>query len=163
MNIWTESLERKHLPLLKSWIGRIPGKLTANDLPLDPEALTDWFERRALESGRLDFLVSVYETPVGVAGLRVCDGEANTAGMYLLLGEANYNPLRTATYATLQILDRAFQECGFDRVCAEVYAKEHKEYLEALERMGFSKTAEASEKSYTSIERKLFLDRKYLF
>ena len=97
MDIWTEQLQKRHLPILESWLGRSAGALTPNDLPKEGNQLSSWFNQR-LGS---DFLISVYETPVGVAGLR--DNE-----FYLFLGEVGYNLARTATYATLRILDQAF-------------------------------------------------------
>ncbi len=162
MDIWTEHLARRHLPLLECWIGRTSGQMTKNDFPSKAGNLFQWFENCSADSARIDCLVSVYETPVGIAGLRKCAGQESAAELYLLLGETNYNPLRTATYATLRMLDRAFLECGFDRV--DVLAcREHEEYLDVLERMGFSKTAENEERIYAFVEKKVYLDRKYLF
>ena len=70
MDIWTERLERRHLPAVERWLGREAGALTPNDLPRTAEALSGWYEACAAEAGRLDCLVRVYETPVGLAGLR---------------------------------------------------------------------------------------------
>lgn len=162
MDVWTERLERRHLPLLERWIGRNSGQMTTNDLPLEIGDLTLWFEKYSSDPERLDCLVLVYETPVGIASLRKCAGQESVAELYLLLGETNYNPLRTATYATLRMLDRAFLECGFNRVNVQVCRK-HEEYLDALKRMGFSKTAEKDERIYAFVEKKVYLDRKYLF
>ena len=162
MDIWTEHLERRHLPLLERWIGRKSGQMTKNDFPLEANNLSQWFEKCSSDPERIDCLVSVYETPVGIAGLRKCAGQERTAELYLLLGETNYNSLRTGTYATLRMLDRAFLEYGFNRVNVQTY-REQEEYSEALERMGFSKTAEKDERIYASVEKKVYLDRKYLF
>ena len=123
MNIWTEQLQRQHLTLLECWLDRNAGTLTANDLPENAELLTEWFEQR----GQADSLISVYETPVGVGGLR-------GNGFYLFLGEVGYNLIRTATYATLRILDQAL--INHDTVTAWVYGS-HKEYLSALKKWDF--------------------------
>ena len=96
MDIWTERLERRHLPLLERWIERNSGQMTTNDLPLEAGELSQWFEKCLSDPERVDCLVSVYETPVGIVGLRKCAGQECAAELYLLLGETNYNPLRTA-------------------------------------------------------------------
>jgi len=160
MDIWTEGLESRHLPILKNWIGRTSGRMTLNDLPEDPTRLSAWYEDCSAEVGRLDCLISVYETPVGVSGLR--KGQDGAGEFYLLLGETNYNPLRTATYATLRMLDRAFEECGCTRVWIRLFPC-FGEYREALERMGFSETPEEDGLICAEIRKLDFLSRKYLF
>ena len=149
MNIWTEQLQRQHLTLLERWLNRTAGTLTANDLPDNAELLTEWFEQR----GQADSLISVYETPVGVGGLRGNE-------FYLFLGEVGYNLIRTATYATLRILDQAL--INHDTVTAWVYGS-HKEYLSALKKMGFSQIDEKGDMIRVSVQKKELLSRKYLF
>ena len=149
MNIWTEQLQRQHLTLLERWLNRTAGTLTANDLPDNAELLTEWFEQR----GQADSLISVYETPVGVGGLR-------GNGFYLFLGEVGYNLIRTATYATLRILDQAL--INHDTVTAWVYGS-HKEYLSALKKMGFSQIDEKGDMIRVSVQKIELLSRKYLF
>ena len=149
MNIWTEQLQRQHLTLLERWLNRTAGTLTANDLPDNAEMLTEWFEQR----GQADSLISVYETPVGVGGLR-------GNGFYLFLGEVGYNLIRTSTYATLRILDQAL--INHDTVTAWVYGS-HKEYLSALKTMGFSQIDEKGDLIRVSVQKKELLSRKYLF
>ena len=162
MDIWTEQLEQRHLPLLKNWIGRTAGRFTENDLPLDAEQLSLWFDTCKSEPGRTDFLISVYETPVGISGLRNRRVNPDSAELYLFLGESNYNPIRAATYATLRMLDRAFQEQGLARVYAVVYAR-REDYLAVLDRMGFSETPEKNGLLRAKIDKDIFLSRKYLF
>lgn len=162
VDIWTEQLEQRHLPLLKNWIGRTAGRFTANDLPLYAEQLSSWFETCKLESGRTDCLVSVYETPVGISGLINRRADPNSAELYLFLGESNYNSIRTATYATLRMLDRAFQEQGLASVYATIYAR-HEDYLAALDQMGFSKTPAKDGLIRVKVGKDMFLSRKYLF
>ena len=149
MNIWTEQLQRQHLTLLERWLDRTAGTLTANDLPENAELLTEWFEQR----GQADSLISVYETPVGVGGLRGNE-------FYLFLGEVGYNLIRTATFATLRILDQAL--INHDTVTAWVYGS-HKEYLSALKKMGFSQIDEKGDMIRVSVQKKELLSRKYLF
>ena len=149
MNIWTEQLQRQHLTLLDRWLNRTAGTLTANDLPDNAEMLTEWFEQR----GQADSLISVYETPVGVGGLR-------GNGFYLFLGEVGYNLIRTSTYATLRILDQAL--INHDTVTAWVYGS-HKEYLSALKTMGFSQIDEKGDMIRVSVQKIELLSRKYLF
>ncbi len=161
MDIWTERLERRHLPVLENWIGRTDGALTPNDLPPEANGLVPWFEACSADPERLDFLALVYETPVGVTGLRRYSQEG-AAELYLLLGEVNYNPLRTATYVTLRMLDRAFLELGFRCVTVRVRAQ-HSWYIEVLEQMGFTRTAENSEAISLAVEKEVLLNRKYLF
>ena len=162
MDIWTERLERWHLPALERWAGHADGALTPNDLPVEAGGLAAWFEACSANPERLDCLALVYETPVGVTGLRRHGGQDGTAELYLLLGEVNYNPLRTATYITLRMLDRAFLDLGFSRVTARGYAQ-HTWYIEVLEQMGFTRTAENSEAIPLAVEKNVFLNRKYLF
>jgi len=149
MNIWTEQLQRQHLTLLERWLNRTAGTLTANDLPDNAELLTEWFGQRAQD----DYLISVYETPVGVGGLRGNE-------YYLFLGEVGYNLIRTATYATLRILDQAFIK--LDTVNAWVYSS-HNEYLSALKTMGFSQIDEKDDLIKMSVQKKELESRKYLF
>ena len=149
MNIWTEQLQRQHLTLLERWLNRTAGTLTANDLPDNAELLTEWFEQR----GQADSLISVYETPVGVGGLRGNE-------FYLFLGEVGYNLIRTATFATLRILDQAL--INHDTVTAWVYGS-HKEYLSALKKRGFSQIDEKGDMIRVSVQKKELLSRKYLF
>ena len=149
MNIWTEQLQRQHLTLLERWLNRTAGTLTANDLPDNAEMLTEWFEQR----GQADSLISVYETPVGVGGLRGNE-------FYLFLGEVGYNLIRTATYSTLRILDQAFIK--LDTVNAWVYSS-HNEYLSALKTMGFSQIDEKDDLIRVSVQKKELESRKYLF
>ena len=149
MNIWTEQLQRQHLTLLERWLNRTAGTLTANDLPDNAEMLTEWFEQR----GQADSLISVYETPVGVGGLRGNE-------FYLFLGEVGYNLIRTATYATLRILDQAFIK--LDTVTVWVY-RNHKEYLSVLKTMGFSQIDEKDDLIKVSVQKRELGSRKYLF
>ncbi|MBQ9250613.1 MAG: hypothetical protein IJ179_09645 [Oscillospiraceae bacterium] len=160
MNIWTEELVERHLPLLEAWAGRSDGAITPNDLPASAEGLAQWFERRGAEPGRLDCLALVYETPVGLAGLRrSAEGEAE---LYLLLCERGYNPLRTATYICLRMLDRAFLDLGLERVTMRVLP-DGTWFLEALARMGFSPTEERDGPGCLAVERDTFQNQKYLF
>ena len=149
MDIWTEQFLRQHLPILERWLNRTAGILTANDLPEKAEMLPEWFEQRA----QGDFLISVYETPVGVGGLRGNE-------FYLFLGEVGYNLIRTATYATLRILDQAF--IHLNTVSAWVYS-DQKEYLSALKTMGFSQIDEKDDLIRVSVQKKELESRKYLF
>ena len=149
MNIWTEQLLRQHLPMLEHWLNRTGGKLTSNDLPEKAEMLSEWFGQRAQD----DYLISVYETPVGVGGLRGNE-------YYLFIGEVGYNLIRTATYATLRILDQAFIK--LDTVNAWVYGS-HNEYLSALKTMGFSQIDEKDDLIKMSVQKKELESRKYLF
>ena len=149
MNIWTEPLLRQHLPILQRWLKRTAGTLTANDLPENAELLPEWYE----QSAQADYLISVYETPVGVGGLRGNE-------FYLFLGEVGYNLIRTATYATLRILDHGFIK--LDTVNAWVY-RSHKEYLSALKTMGFSQIDETDELINMSAQKQEVQNRKFLF
>ncbi len=162
MNIWTQRLEQRDLPHVAHWLGRETGAITPNDLPIRAEDLISWFEACSAENGRLDCMALVYETPVGLTGLRQQGGLADTAAMYLLLGEVNYNPLRTATYVTLRMLDRAFLELAFTRVILQAYMR-FSWFPEVLERMGFLRTGEQIGLMGFSVEKADFLERKYLF
>ena len=157
MDIWTERLERRHLPLLAHWIGRTSGAMTPNDLPVNAEKLSQWYEISSADPGRQDFLILVYDTPVGLAGLRQHDGRGEGLELYLQLYEVNYNPLRTARYATLRMLDRAFLDNKVKRIEARVFAQ-HRNYLEALERMGFSQTAADDEIICVAVEKDPYLE-----
>ena len=162
MNIWTEQLVRRHLPLLEAWAGRTGGAVTPNDLPASAEELARWFERREAEPGRLDCLALVYETPVGLVGLRRIAERETEAELYLLLCELGYNPLRTATYLCLRMLDRAFLDLGLELVTLRLLPG-GTWFLEALERMGFSPTEEGDGTISLAVEKNTYLSRKYLF
>ena len=162
VDIWTERLERWHLPILANWIGRTSGAMTPNDLPKNAEELSQWYEISSADPGRQYFLILVYDTPVGLAGLRQHDGRGEILELYLQLYEINYNPLRTATYATLRILDRAFLDSKTKRVETRVFVQQ-RDYLEALERMGFSRTAADNEIICVAVDKDPYLSRKYLF
>ena len=162
MNIWTEQVVERHLPLLQAWAGRTEGAVTSNDLPAPAEELAAWVRRRGAEPGSLDCLALVYDTPVGLAGLRRSAGREREAELYLLLCERGYNPLRTATYVCLRMLDRAFLELGLERVTMRVN-REFSWLLEPLERMGFSPAGEGDGPARLAVEKNAFLDRKYLF
>lgn len=160
MDIWIEHLERRHLQILEHWLGRTCGKMTPCDFEDDPNILPQWYDRCMAEPGRLDCLVLAYETPIGIAGFRRREGIPEEAELYLMLGESNYNLIRTATYATFRLLDRAF--LNYCLVNAKVYDR-HKEYLSALMRMGFSQTAAEVDLVTVSVEKGVFQSRKYLF
>ena len=162
MDIWTDRLERRDLPALERWAGRTDGAMTPNDLPPEADGLLPWFEICSADPERLDCLALVYETPVGVAGLRWRGEQDRSAQLYLLLGEVNYNPLRTATYVTLRMLDRAFLDLGLSRVTVRAYA-EHNWFPDVLEQMGFSRMEEGNGVIPFSIQKDVFLSRKYLY
>ena len=156
MDIWTEPLQRRHLPTVERWLTRTDGALTPNDLPRSPAALEAWFDRCAAEPGRLDCLLLVYETPVGIASLRRTDAP-DTAALSVLLGERSYNPLRTATYFTLRMLDRAFSELGARRVTMEMLAP-WPAYRSALDQMGFQPDG-----CFLVVDKDIFIQNKYHF
>ena len=156
VDIWTEPLQRRHLPTVERWLTRTDGALTPNDLPQDEALLEAWFGRCAAESGRLDCLLLVYETPVGVASLRSADAP-DTAALSILLGERSYNPLRTAAYVTLRMLDRAFLELCARRVTMEMLAP-WPAYRAALDQMGFQPDG-----GVLAVEKDTFIQNKYHF
>ena len=162
MDIWTEELERRHLPVLQPWLSRGDGAITPNDLLIDGKDLESWFAALSSEPGRQDFLALVYETPVGIAGLRRSAGGNNMMEMYLLLGEIGYNLLRTATYVTLRVLDRAFSDAGVGRTAIRIRPG-YGWFLPVLEQMGFSRTVAENGILSFSAERNEYLSRKYLF
>ena len=161
MDIWIERLRPEHLPLLERWAGRADGAVTPNDLPPDAAAISAWLDACASEPGRWNALVTVYDTPVGVAGLRRT--APDTAELSLLLGEVQYNLLRTATYAVLRMLDRAFEDASIRHVTMRVGAR-FSQLLEAFERMGFVRAgAQTGAAVCLSVEKAAFSQRKYLF
>jgi len=162
MNINTERLKLRHFPILQQWAGRTSGAMTPNDFPWVKEQIQQWLELTTDNAERLDCMIFVYDTPVGIAGLLHDNTSPESAELYMLLCEVGYNLIRTATYATLCMLDRAFQEYGLQTVSASVYTC-HPEYLEALERMGFSRQTEKGELIMVEAGRKAFYSRKYLF
>ena len=161
MDIWIEQLVRRHLPTAEHWLGRTAGKLTPNDLPSDASELDLWFETCTAEPGRLDCLALVYETPVGVVGLRQT-ADQDTAELYLMMGEVGYNLLRTAAYVTLRMLDRAFSEAEIRRVAVHV-SSQHEWFVDTLEQMGFSKMGTEAGIVSLRVEKSAYLNRKYLF
>lgn len=162
MNINTERLKLRHFQILQQWAGRTSGAMTPNDFPWVKEQIQKWLELNTDNAERLDCMIFVYDTPVGIAGLLHDNTSPESAELYMLLCEVGYNLIRTATYATLCMLDRAFQEYGLQTVSASVYTC-HPEYLEALERMGFSRQTEKGELIMVEAGRKAFYSRKYLF
>lgn len=162
MNINTERLKLRHFQILQQWAGRTSGAMTPNDFPWVKEQIQKWLELNTDNAERLDCMIFVYDTPVGIAGLLHDNTSPESAELYMLLCEVGYNLIRTATYATLCMLDRAFQEYGLQTVSASVYTC-HPEYLEALERMGFNRQTEKGELIMVEAGRKAFYSRKYLF
>ena len=159
MNIRTERLEANDLPLLAQWLTREDAALTPNNLPKEAGQLPVWLERQTQDQDQQVYLCLVYDTPVGAAGLHL---QGKTAELTLLLGERNYNPLRTATYLTLQLLDRAFAEPGIRSARIEVYDR-HAWYLTPLEQMGFSPAGTGESTTVLTVQKEVYLDRKYLF
>ena len=159
MNIWTERLEPGHLPLLAQWLTREDGALTPNNLPKEAALLPDWLAQQARDPDRQDYLALIYDTPVGVAGLHQL---GDTAELTLLLGERNYNPLRTATYLPLQLLDRAFSEQSCQNASIQVFER-HAWYLTPLEQMGFIRAGTRDGIVALTVQKETYLDRKYLF
>ena len=143
MDIWTEQLERRHLPILERWLGRTAGVITPNDLPSDVIELRTWFERSVAEPGRLDCL-------------------AHTLEVYLMLGEVGYNLRRTATYVALRIIDHAFSNADAAQVAVRV-SPCHTWFLDVLYRMGFAEERTENEMTVFTVEKDVFLNRKYLF
>ena len=159
MNIRTERLETNDLPLLAQWLTREDAALTPNNFPKEAAQLPAWLERQTQDQDQQVYLCLVYDTPVGAAGLHL---QGETAELTLLLGERNYNPLRTATYLTLQLLDRAFAEPGIQSANSEVYDR-HAWYLTPLEQMGFSPAGTGESTTVFTVQKEVYLDRKYLF
>ena len=77
-------------------------------------------------------------------------------------GETNYNLIRTATYATVQMLDRAFQDFDCKYVVTQINAV-NTLFSDVLEQMGFYLKAEQNGCFAVAIEKDMFLKRKYLF
>jgi uncharacterized protein YceH (UPF0502 family) len=162
VDIWTERLERRHLPLLERWLMREDGVLTLNDLPSGADNLAEWYEKCAEMPNRLDCLASVYDTPVGVTGLHRQPGQDKTASLYLFLGEVGYNIRRTATYITIRMLDRAFSDLRQESTNVQVYSH-YGWFVEVLEQMGFSRRSEQDGVIRLAVEKTVFLNRKFLF
>ena len=119
-----------------------------------------WYDICMAEPGRLDCPVLAYETPIGITGFRRIDRIPKEVEFYLMLGESNYNLFRTATYATIRILERSFYD--YNHMSARVYER-HKEYHSALKRMGFSQTGTETDLITVRVEKDVFQSRKYLF
>lgn len=162
MDIWTEKLVRRHLPILERWLDRSAGEITPNDLPSDAHELESWFDMCAAEPERLDCLTLIYETPVGVAGLRLRHGQKDTLELYLLLGEVGYNLHRTAAYATLRMLDRAFLDADVKQVTVRV-SFSHAWFLDVLAKMGFYVVGTEDGMTALTVNKNGFLSSKYLF
>lgn len=137
MNIDTVELKREDLPRLTFWVRRGYGAVTGHDLPL--ENAEAWFESVSSRDDRLDCMVYLYYTQVGLAGLTEIDRETGTAKLYLLLGETGYNSLRTGTYAALQMLDRAFGDLGLQSVETTV-TTEDPDLKSMFPKLGFLET-----------------------
>ncbi len=162
MNINTEQLKLRHFPILQQWAGRTSGALTPNDFPRVKEHIQQWLEHNTDNAERLDCMIFVYDTPVGIAGLFHDNTSPESAELYMILCEVGYNLIRTATYATLCMLDRAYLDYGLKTVSASVYTC-HPEYLDVLERMGFIRQTEKGEMRLVVADRETYLSRKYLF
>ena len=162
MNINTERLKLRHFPILQQWAGRTSGAMTPNDFPWVKEQIQKWLELNTDNAERLDCMIFVYDTPVGIAGLLHDNTSPESAELYMLLCEVGYNLIRTATYATRSMLDRAYLDYGLQNVSASVYTC-HPEYLDALERMGFIRQTEKGEMRMVVADRETYLSRKYLF
>lgn len=162
VNIWTERLQENHIPILENWAGRNSGALTKSDFPTDKVQLLNWYHVCAANPKRQDYIVLAYDTPVGITGLLKPDADVPELQFYLRLGETNYNLIRTATYATLQMLDRAFQDFDCKYVVTQINAV-NTLFSDVLEQMGFYLKAEQNGRFAVAIEKDMFLKRKYLF
>ena len=155
MNIETVELKREDLPRLTFWVNRGYGAVTSHDLPKEnPEP---WFETASGSPERLDCMVYLYYTQVGLAGLTEINRETGTARLYLLLGETGYNRLRTGTYAALQMLDRAFGDLNLQSVETTV-TTEDPDLLSIFPKLGFQET-----KTGLVITREAFQKHRFLF
>ncbi len=156
MNISTEQLKREDLPFLLDWVNRASGgAITAHDLPRDAAAAEAWFDALSTRPERLDCMVFLYETPIGLAGLTDMDSE--TGRLYFLLGEVGYNRLRAVAYGILQMLDRAFGDFHLREVRAVITTSEP-ELLAMLPRLGFVPAG-----AEQVVTREEFARHRYLF
>lgn len=150
MNIDTVELKREDLPQLLFWVNRGYGACTAHDLP--SENAEAWFDHR---QNRLDCMVYLYYTQIGLAGLTdIADGVAR---LYLIVGETGYNRLRTAAYAALQMLDRAFGDLQLRRVETTV-TTEDPDLRAIFPKIGFQPAGTAMR-----ITKEDFLEHRFLF
>ena len=155
MNIDTVELKREDLPRLTFWVRRGYGAVTSHDLPREnPEP---WFETVSGREDRLDCMVYLYYTQVGLAGLTEIDRARGAARLYLLLGETGYNRLRTGTYAALQMLDRAFGDLGLQTVETTVTTADP-DLKSIFPKLGFRETA-----SGHVLTREEFQKHRFLF
>ena len=97
-----------------------------------------------------------------MAGLRRGEVPDDSAALYLLLGETGYNPLRTATYVLLCMLERAFSDPGLGSVRTEIPAR-HAWLTDVLLRMGFIRTDARDGLLCFSVEKEAFQEHRYLF
>ena len=150
MNIDTVELKREDLPQLLFWVNRGYGACTTHDLP--HENAEAWFEHR---QNRLDCMVYLYYTQIGLAGLtEIANGAAR---LYLIVGETGYNSLRTATYAALQMLDRAFGDLRLACVRTTV-TTEDAEIRAAFPKLGFRPAGD-----HLEITKEAFQQHRFLF
>ena len=91
MNINTEQLKLQHAPILQQWVGRTSGAMTPNDFPREKRQIQQWLELNMNDTERLDCLIFVYDTPVGITGLRHDNTSPESAELYMLLCEVGYN------------------------------------------------------------------------
>ena len=79
-----------------------------------------------------------------------------------MLGEVGYNLRRTATYVALRMIDHAFSNADVAQVAVRV-SPCHTWFLDVLYRMGFAEERTENEMTVFTVEKDVFLNRKYLF
>ena len=79
-----------------------------------------------------------------------------------MLGEVGYNLRRTATYVTLRMIDHAFSNADVAQVAVWLCPC-HTWFLDVLYRMGFAEVRTENEIMAFTVEKDVFLNRKYLF
>lgn len=125
MNIDLREFTEEDLPDAQRWCAR-------RGLPADESGLRA--ELLPGADGR-GFVVELYGTPIGLAGLRRIDRAAGEAEGFIIMGEVGYNNLRGTTGAAEVLLRTAFTALQLRRVRMTVPAGDEPLY----ERLGFQR------------------------
>jgi RimJ/RimL family protein N-acetyltransferase len=114
------------LPLYTHWRNDFTATRTLdfNPAPFTAEEREAWYARSAMDSHSVRFTVYERDTmrPIGLASLHDVDFQHGTAGLGLMIGEAEARGQGFGTETTRLLLDYAFTILGLHNVMLRVYA-----------------------------------------
>ena len=117
MNIEIRPFRRGDIPDALRWAACRPdGRYPRDGPPADQGGAEKWYAGISAQTDRRDFMVELYGTPIGLAGLTDIEGVGGRARLYISMGETGYNNIRSTASACALMLKTAFHELGLGSV-----------------------------------------------